>query len=211
MDATTAATRTDNTTTDKNLEQKPAYPIRVTNHNKIKYCVSFALDFFDKNEDVPIVLHTLPFGYLIAPEPEPEPEPDVAVEDDDTSDAAKDENGKNSKGKKKQENRKQPQEGSLSTATTTIPRLISVVEIIKREFIKNLALKHSPRLAGLHQYTEIGCLEDLLNSSKNDGGGGDSGGSVERASRVNGDRQEGLGRLDERAKEVTEALSGRNQ
>ncbi|KAK0233276.1 hypothetical protein IW262DRAFT_1487642 [Armillaria fumosa] len=51
--------------------------------------------------------------------------------------------------------------GSLSAATTTIPRLISVVEIIKREYIKILESKHLPRLFGLHQYNEVGSLEDL--------------------------------------------------
>ncbi|KAG6892861.1 hypothetical protein C0992_012180, partial [Termitomyces sp. T32_za158] len=47
-----------------------------------------------------------------------------------------------------------------SKATTAVPRLLSVVEIVKREFIKSLAAKRSPRLAGLHQYNEIGCLEN---------------------------------------------------
>jgi len=50
---------------------------------------------------------------------------------------------------------------SHSKVTSTIPRLISIVEIIKREFVKALAGKHSPRLAGLHQYNELGCVEDL--------------------------------------------------
>ncbi|KAK0245882.1 hypothetical protein EDD85DRAFT_783653 [Armillaria nabsnona] len=54
-----------------------------------------------------------------------------------------------------------PAKGSLSTATTTIPRLISVVEIIKREYIKILESKHLPRLFGLHQYNEVGSLEDI--------------------------------------------------
>jgi hypothetical protein len=48
--------------------------------------------------------------------------------------------------------------------TETIPQLITVVETIKHEFLKNLALKHSPQLAGLHQYTEVGCLEGLEDS-----------------------------------------------
>lgn len=51
--------------------------------------------------------------------------------------------------------------GALSNATTVIPRLVSVVEIIKREYLKSLELKHSTRLTGLHQYNELGCLEDL--------------------------------------------------
>ncbi|KAK0465217.1 uncharacterized protein EV420DRAFT_1513343 [Desarmillaria tabescens] len=54
-----------------------------------------------------------------------------------------------------------PTKGSLSNATTTIPRLISVVEIIKREYVKILELKHLPRLFGLHQYNEISSLEDI--------------------------------------------------
>lgn len=42
-----------------------------------------------------------------------------------------------------------------------MPRLVSVVEIIKREYIKTLELAHSPRLTGLHQYNEVGSLEAL--------------------------------------------------
>jgi hypothetical protein len=42
-----------------------------------------------------------------------------------------------------------------------VSRLISVVEIIKREYLKTLATTHSTRLHGLHQYNEIGTLEDL--------------------------------------------------
>ncbi|KAF8869231.1 hypothetical protein BD779DRAFT_1614574 [Infundibulicybe gibba] len=40
---------------------------------------------------------------------------------------------------------KQNPAGSPSTATMTVPRLISVVEIIKREYIESLALKRSAR------------------------------------------------------------------
>jgi hypothetical protein len=47
----------------------------------------------------------------------------------------------------------------LSPSVTVIPRLISVVEIIKREYIKLLQEKHSTRLHGLHQYNEIGNVE----------------------------------------------------
>jgi hypothetical protein len=44
----------------------------------------------------------------------------------------------------------------LSTCITNIPRLISVVEIIKREYLKT---REVDQLRGLHQYNEIGCLE----------------------------------------------------
>ena len=46
-------------------------------------------------------------------------------------------------------------------STSTVSRLISVVEIIKREFLKTLETTRSTRLHGLHQYNEIGTLEDL--------------------------------------------------
>lgn len=49
----------------------------------------------------------------------------------------------------------------LSPSTSTVSQLISVVEIIKREYLKVLETKHSTRLHGLHQYNEIGTLEDL--------------------------------------------------
>lgn len=49
---------------------------------------------------------------------------------------------------------------SLAPSVTVVPKLISVVEIIKREYIKTLELKHSPRLQGLHQYNYFGCLEE---------------------------------------------------
>lgn len=49
----------------------------------------------------------------------------------------------------------------LKSTTLVIPRLISIVEIIKREYIKALHEKHSPRLVGLHQYNQLGTLENL--------------------------------------------------
>jgi hypothetical protein len=83
-----------------------------------------------------------------------------------------------------------PLRGALSNATTTIPRLISVAEIIKREYVKALESKRSPRLEGLHQYNEIGCLENL---------GLDLGGNT----RDETDKT--------RADEIISALSSRNQ
>jgi hypothetical protein len=48
----------------------------------------------------------------------------------------------------------------LSTSTSTIPRLISVVEIIKREYLVAMDAKKAPNLVGLYQYNEMGCLEE---------------------------------------------------
>lgn len=116
--------------------------IRITSHGKLKSWVSYALNFLSvsfnytphsfqfivlqKNEEIPLVFHSLP--------------------PIDSSSHA---------------NKKSP-------ATTTIPRLISTIEIIKREFVKSLEAKHSTRLIGLHQYNEIRCLEDIPEYAKLD-------------------------------------------
>jgi hypothetical protein len=73
-----------------------------------------------ENPTRPLVLHTLPH------------KPDDSLKDTET-----DAPGPSAKKRK------------IEPATTNIPRLISVVEIIKREF------KTGP----LHQYNELGCLD----------------------------------------------------
>lgn len=82
-----------------------------------------------KNEDQPLVLHTLP----LVKEPEP-------VLDETAPPKTPGKNG---------------------SSSATIPRLVSVAEIIKREYLKRLQAQKSPLLHGVHQYNEIGCLEDL--------------------------------------------------
>ena len=80
---------------------------------------------------------------------------------------------------------------SASNALVIIPRLISVVEIIKREYIKVLQEKRSNRMNGLYQYNEIGTLEQL-------------GVSVSRST-------EEISPEDARSQQIMEALSGRNK
>jgi hypothetical protein len=46
----------------------------------------------------------------------------------------------------------------LDNATLLIPRLISVAEVIKREYLKTLP---ADQTEGLFQYNELGCLEEL--------------------------------------------------
>ena len=48
----------------------------------------------------------------------------------------------------------------LSPSTITIPRLITVSEIIKREYLLAMDAKRVPDLVGLYQYNEIGCIEN---------------------------------------------------
>jgi len=52
---------------------------------------------------------------------------------------------------------------SAKASTATIPRLITVVEIVKREHLERLKARRSS-LAGVHQYNEVGALQDLLSS-----------------------------------------------
>ncbi|KAF8162462.1 hypothetical protein K438DRAFT_1618251 [Mycena galopus ATCC 62051] len=103
--------------------------IRITNHGKITTWVAFALDFLDKHESIPIVLHTLP----ATPKPVENVDGPVRVTNPP----------------------------SLSHTASTVPRLISVVEIIKREYLKKLEIEKSSTLLGLHQYNQIGTLEEL--------------------------------------------------
>jgi len=120
---------------DHHAEIQP-HLIRITNHGKIQAWVAFALEFFKKNDGRPLVLHTLPASKPTAKElPAP-----TAPGGEPTSHVS---------------------QGKCSS-TSTIPRLITVVEIIKREYLKTLKLS---KLSGLHQYNEIGYLEDLQDNA----------------------------------------------
>jgi hypothetical protein len=51
----------------------------------------------------------------------------------------------------------------LTTTTLMIPRLVSVVEIIKREYLRS---RRAPALqTGLHQYNEVGDLAETESTS----------------------------------------------
>jgi hypothetical protein len=51
-----------------------------------------------------------------------------------------------------------PKRRRLDHSTNVVPRLISVAEIVKREYAKSPVMKDDAPLS-LHQYNEIGCLE----------------------------------------------------
>ncbi|KAI0314339.1 hypothetical protein OF83DRAFT_1063986 [Amylostereum chailletii] len=63
----------------------------------------------------------------------------------------------------------------ISPSTTAIPKLVSVVEIIKREYLKSPTAEGG--LVGLFQYNELGCLEavagDVAEGADAPGGAGD--------------------------------------
>ncbi|KAI1786772.1 hypothetical protein LXA43DRAFT_927060 [Ganoderma leucocontextum] len=135
-------------TTNGEAGPSVAHEIRITSHGKIKNWVTFALAHFQKYEDRPLVLHTLPASKGKAPSGESEkqqgatPHPAESENPDCVEKGAKD--------------------NRLHTSMANIPRLVSVVEIIKREYVKTLdsALAQAGSLSGLHQYNEIGDLEE---------------------------------------------------
>jgi hypothetical protein len=87
-----------------------------------------------KNETRPLVFHTLPADTL-PPDPS---HPDVT----------------------KSEPMKDPRRDRMCTATSLVPKLVSVVEIIKREYLKTLDMTLAERgtLEGLHQYNELSSI-----------------------------------------------------
>ncbi|KAG2018696.1 hypothetical protein CC2G_008101 [Coprinopsis cinerea AmutBmut pab1-1] len=86
----------------------------------------------------------------------------------------------------------------MPPSVTTVPRLLTVVEIIKREFLKRLAEKRSVRLKGLHQYNEIGILEDLEREEDD-------------AMAVEGEEVSTAEKEKKRAEKIVQMLSGTNQ
>ncbi|KAH9902515.1 hypothetical protein C8Q73DRAFT_670726 [Cubamyces lactineus] len=148
-----------------------AHEIRITNHGKMTNWVTFALEHFKKYEERPLVLHTLPAAKGKSPETRAE---DTNADVDGASSA-----GPKAKAKKTE---------GLHPSMATIPRLVSVVEIIKREYLKTLdpGLAERGSLSGLHQYNEIG---DIMEA-----------GYVERE----------VDAEEERLESLAQALQGRN-
>jgi hypothetical protein len=130
-------------TVPENNANSPSEPhqMRITSHGKMHDFVEFALNHFKNNSDVPLTLHTLPATKMITVERVEVPKAQDAPDSKDTK------------------------ERGISLSTTTIPRLISVVEIIKREYLKTLEMTRSNVLSGLHQYNEIGYLEQETEGS----------------------------------------------
>ena len=56
----------------------------------------------------------------------------------------------------------------LLPSTITIPRLITVAEIIKREYLLAMDAKRMPDLVGLYQYNEISCVENGVENEANE-------------------------------------------
>ncbi|KAF8665421.1 hypothetical protein AX16_000440 [Volvariella volvacea WC 439] len=135
--------------------------VRITRGGSIRSWVAFALKFFEGNETTPLIIHTLPpsYSHLAATLPihptETSNQATNSTHDDATASTAE---------AKQSDASKTTSTTSTSSITANIPRMLTVVEIIKREYLKELAAKKSDRLLGLYQYNEVGCLEELEES-----------------------------------------------
>ncbi|KAN0138918.1 hypothetical protein V8E53_003306 [Lactarius tabidus] len=149
-----------------------SHEMRITQGGKIRAWVDFALKFFEENEEKALVLHTLPAvnkrGSIISGK--------TGVDTGDNDETQANDTAK--KDKKK----------GLSPSTTIIPRLISVAEIIKREYLLAMDARRMPDLVGLYQYNEIGCIESGVENDVDE-------------------RDEGA---EDRTKMLAEALGGKN-
>ncbi|EKM53206.1 uncharacterized protein PHACADRAFT_197627 [Phanerochaete carnosa HHB-10118-sp] len=118
-----------------------AHEVRITSHGKMNVWVDFALKFFEENPDKPLTLHTLPV-----------PSQSAARERDAVSCSPA-----SASTPAAAENKLEKMHPSMAL----IPRLISVVEVIKREYVKLLdpVLAEKDQLSGLYQYNELGELD----------------------------------------------------
>ncbi|KDQ15847.1 hypothetical protein BOTBODRAFT_173518 [Botryobasidium botryosum FD-172 SS1] len=127
--------------------------MRITGHAKLRALVTFGLTFLQEKPGQPLVLHTLPAEKSSVSEKTSGTDvvaPITGHEQDDAPPPAK--------------------KQRLSPSTESIPRLVSVAEIIKREFSVIMAEKRKKsannETVELHQWNEVGCLEDLQGSDK---------------------------------------------
>ncbi|BGP35450.1 hypothetical protein JCM10296v2_007288 [Rhodotorula toruloides] len=142
------------------------HPVRIASHTKITLVVQFALDHLRRNADEPLVLHCLPpsssslaDASRAGPLTSTQPDSNSLPAPDPTPPAVK------GKGKKK------AAESSSSTSVAALPKLVSIAEIIKREWL-DVQLKPAagesseeettaPVREGLHQYTLLTTLEAI--------------------------------------------------
>ena len=109
------------------------------------------------NPGQPLILHTLPVDYVkaITSSSTSADRDQNVMQTENTELTALRESDGTASSSKGDENR-QPKS---TPSTLNIPRLISIVEIIKREYLK--ATAPGLRSTGLYQYNYIGSLEDF--------------------------------------------------
>ncbi|KAF8322665.1 hypothetical protein DL93DRAFT_2162788 [Clavulina sp. PMI_390] len=140
------------------------YFVQIKSRQKIRTLVKFALEFIESNPKRPLVLQTIPPN-------EQEDSLKASFEKNDaatvptTSQASASTSAPAKNSTSKQTDKSSKRE-KLNGVTLTIPKLISVVEIIKREFlIQETIAAHKARLdlrssRRLYQYNHLGVLEN---------------------------------------------------
>ncbi|KLO05773.1 hypothetical protein SCHPADRAFT_910801 [Schizopora paradoxa] len=152
---------------DSVKERKADEPlsIRITSGGKMKSWIEVVLKSLKENPEKPILLHTLPHATKRdAPEAATKVDPQKDKEIEDSEKAT----------------------STHQPSVSNIPRLASIVEIIKREYLKELP--QSLVKSGLYQYNRLGVLEE--NESARD------------ANQIQSE--------EERTNEILAALSGSN-
>ncbi|KAH8117754.1 hypothetical protein DFH11DRAFT_1570478 [Phellopilus nigrolimitatus] len=121
-----------------NIDSQTSHFVRITSGGKMKLWVEFSLKFFRENPGKPLIFHTLPSSSSTTSDSVLAPSETDHV-DEEVDDRLKKQN-------------------KTCPTTTNIPRLISVVEIIKREYFKTR--EPGPQSTGLYQYNTLGSLEE---------------------------------------------------
>ncbi|KAG0666935.1 hypothetical protein C6P46_003645 [Rhodotorula mucilaginosa] len=120
----------------------PAFePLRVASHTDMTAAVKFSLENLATASKRPLVLHTLP------PPPPPPPSSSSSPEPEPSTSAA------------------QISSKQVETAVDAIPKLVSILEIIKREFPSCSGTSGGAKpndLPPLHQYTRLTTFETAL-------------------------------------------------
>ncbi|THH11023.1 hypothetical protein EW145_g931 [Phellinidium pouzarii] len=141
----------DDTSTELSPElSHAAHLVRITSGGKIKLWVDFSLKFFKRhpkeNPGRPLTFHTLPISPLANVSASTPPVTSHEHVQDESAEAE----AASQSGLKK---RNKP-----SPSASNIPRLISVIEIIKREYLKTKVPGHGHDRTGLFQYNSLGTL-----------------------------------------------------
>ncbi|KDQ59210.1 hypothetical protein JAAARDRAFT_33946 [Jaapia argillacea MUCL 33604] len=119
--------------------------IRITSHGKIRTWVEYSLNLLENTADAAVTFHTLP-----------PPKSSSRTENSSVESRTLDDTGTSIEGHVPAESKSSKK---LASSAACIPRLVSVVEIIKREFLKK-APATAGQVGGLHQYNEIGYVEE---------------------------------------------------
>jgi len=166
-------------------EEENMHYMRITQGGKMKHWVEFALKLFADHPGKQLVLHTMPTSNRAPMKAKESLQANGSMESEDLAKINSQRRGTEGK-EASSPSEVKTRRSALDTCSETIPKLISVVEIIKREYFKSLT--PGDGVTGLHQYNFLGTIDDWEEHDTNNGD-------------VNDDER--------RLKEITAALEGK--